>query len=428
MKHGKQADQQARRVCGVEGTERQAHGREVEDGSGFGALAARDVEAQEVVALSREDLGRRIEQAREAAGLSQTELAQIVDLSQSAISRIESGSRGVDSLELAGIADALRVSVVDLLEARPLAQRLRVAARQQEAESPVVESAINRVADVLRLWELLESQQHQPDHSAFDLPHRGLEINKGRALAKQARRLWGLGDDPLPDLFTVIEERAGLPLLLEPLGAGLDGLLVRTDDIAVALVDSSTFFGRQRFTAAHELCHFLMDDGDLLVIDEDIFAGGSAAEMRANAFAAHFLMPIDGIRRYIRDRRPLDESVIAELQVVFGVSLESLLWQLFNNGEIDDDQRRRFNEIGAKTLAFRAGYGDEWEAAEERRDVRRPPRALFLDALSAYAEGRLGIEPVANLAGRNDPETLRQELESHGIGRDERWWESTAPA
>jgi hypothetical protein len=120
--------------------------------------------------------------------------------------------------------------------------------------------------------------------------------------------------------------------------------------------------------------------------------------------------------------------VIAELQVVFGVSLESLLWHLLNNGEIDDEQRLRFKGIGAKTLAFRAGYADEWDAAEERRDVRRPPRALFLDALAAYAEGRLGIEPVANLAGRDDPETLRQELESHGIGRDERWWESTAPA
>lgn len=377
--------------------------------------------------LSREDLGLRIERAREAAGLSQTELAQIVELNQSAISRIESGSRGVDSLELAAIADALSVSVIDLLEARPLAQRLRVAARQQEVESPTVETAINRVADVLRLWELLESPVRAPDRSAFQLPRRGLEVDKGRELAKQAREVWNLGDDPLPDLFTVIEVRAGLPVLLEPLGAGLDGLLVRTDDIAVAVVDSSAFFGRQRFTAAHELCHFLMDDGDLLVVDEDIFAGRSPAEMRANAFAAHFLMPIDGISRYIRDR-PVDESVVAELQVVFGVSLESLLWHLLNNGEIDDQRRRRFKDIGAKTLAFRTGYGDEWRAAEERRDVRRPPRALFLDAISAYSEGRLGIEPLASLAGRDDPEALRQELENHGIGRDERWWEATAPA
>jgi Zn-dependent peptidase ImmA (M78 family)/transcriptional regulator with XRE-family HTH domain len=378
--------------------------------------------------LSRADLGRRIARAREAARLSQANVAERVSLSQSAISRIESGLRGVDSLELAGIADALGVSVLDLLEPRPLAQRLRVAARQQDAESTAVEKAIDRVSDVVRLWELIDV--HLPEHAsapAVHVPTRGLAIDQGRILAVEAREQWNLGDDPLPELFGVIEDMAGLPVLLEPLGSGLDGLLVRTEQLALALVDSSGTFGRQRFTAAHELCHFLAADGELLVVDKDVLAGGSTSEMRANAFAAHFLMPRVGIERYLRDRA-VDGNVLAELQFVFGVSLESLLWHLLNTGFISKNERRRFKQIGAKTLAFRAGYADEWDAAEQRRGVRRPPRMLLLEAIDAYAEGLIGIEPLADLLGRGDTEELRRELDDHGIGREDRWWEPTAPA
>ncbi|MFN8188055.1 MAG: XRE family transcriptional regulator [Gaiellales bacterium] len=379
-----------------------------------------------MTSLSRADLGSRIARARDAADLSQTDLAELIGLSQSAISRIESGQRGIDSLELAAIAEALGVSVLDLLEPRPLAQRLRVAARQQDVESTVVEKAIDRVSDVIRFWELIDRREPILVPT-FHAPDTGRAIDQGRTLADEARAQWDLGDDPLPDLFGVIEDQAGLPILLEPLGSGLDGLLVRTEEFALALVDSSGTFGRQRFTAAHELCHFLAGDGELLVIDEDVFAGGSTSEMRANAFAAHFLMPRDGIERYLRNRA-VDANVLAELQFVFGVSLDSLLWHLLNNEFISENDRRRIKQIGAKTLAFRAGYADEWDAAEKRRNVRRPPRMLLLEAIDAYADGLIGIEPLADLLGRDDREELRRELDDHGIGREDRWWEPTAPA
>lgn len=431
MNYGKQEDQQARRFSGIEGAERQAHEREVEDGGGFGALAARDVEAQEVMALSREDLGRRIERAREEAGLSQTELAQVVDLSQSAVSRIESGSRGVDSLELAGIARALGVAVLDLLETRPLAQQLRVAARAQGVDdTAALERAVDRVVDLIRLDEILVEiglPREQSKGSDVPPPRTGQKaITQGRELAEAMRVAWDLDDDPLPDLFSLIEDRAGVGVLLEPLEGGLAGLCARTEDIAMVLVDSSAPLGRQRFTASHELCHSLLREGELVLIDEQIAADGALPEMRANAFASNFLMPVDGVLRYVAGRE-IDETVVAELQFTFGVSLDALLWHLLNLKLITPEQRTALAQGGAKALAYRCGYGSEWDRQEAERDLTRPPRQLAERAIAAYDGGRLGIEVVARLLGRDDAETLRSELEAMGIG-DSSWWDSTDPA
>lgn len=379
--------------------------------------------------LSRTDLGQRIAAARDRAALSQAQLAAEIGLTQSAVSRIESGDRGVDSLELAAIAERLGVPVVELLETRPLASKLRLAARQEAVSGTTLDRAIDRVAEVMWLDELLreidgDAEQKAPPTLAVD--DRALAVDQGRQLAKQARELWGLDDDPLPDLFGLIEDRAGLGIVLEPLEDGLDGLCARADDSAIAVVDSSAIYGRQRFTAAHELCHFLLGDGGVLIVDENLFGQGFP-EMRANAFAAYFLMPETGIERWIRERA-IDGRVVTELQYTFGVSLDALLWHFLNLGKIDAGQRRELGRIGAKSLAYRFGYGPEWERIEGQRGARRAPGGLLRRALNAFADGKIGLEPVADLLGRRDLDALRRELEDHGIVHDARWWEADAPA
>jgi Zn-dependent peptidase ImmA (M78 family)/DNA-binding XRE family transcriptional regulator len=382
--------------------------------------------------LTQQQLGERIARARERLGLSQAELAERVDLSQSAISRIESAGRGVDSLELAAIADSLDVSVLDLLETEPLAEELRLAARLDDVTEPaVVDRAVNRVLDVVRLDRLLddlgEPEVDAPERPEMQAP-RGSAIEQGKRLAERVRQLWQLGDDPLPpNLFSLVEDRTGLGVALEPLQETIAGLCARLDDIVLVLVDSSATYGRQRFTLAHELCHCLVGDGDRLIVDERLLGRRSNVEMRANAFAAHFLMPAKAVRRYLRGRE-VNEEVVVELQYTFGVSLDALLWHLISLDLISDYRRDQINSTGAKALAFRYGYETEWARLEQERGQRRPPRPLHQRALRAYAKGRLGIEPLADLIGRRDLDALRRDLEDHGIVRDERWWEESAPA
>lgn len=384
------------------------------------------------MALTQEQLGARIGRARERAGLSQAELGARVELTQSAVSRIESGERGVDSLELAAIAEALDVSVLDLLESEPVAEELRVAARLDEATEPAtVDRALNRVLDVVRLDRLLdelgEPERGQQERTELEPPRNGAAVQQGQRLAERVRKLWSLGDDPLPsNLFSLIEDQSGLGIALEPLQERIAGLCARVGDLAIALIDSSAVVGRQRFTTAHELCHLLLGDGEQVLVDERL-TGRSLVEMRANAFAAHFLMPAKAVRRYLRERE-VDEEVAVELQYTFGVSLDALLWHLVNLDLISDYRRQQIHAVGPKALAFRYGYGGEWNRLEHERNIRRPPRPVHQRALAAYSKGLIGIEPLADLVGRRDVDALRRDLEDQGVVHDDRWWEETAPA
>jgi transcriptional regulator with XRE-family HTH domain len=63
------------------------------------------------------DIGKRIEEIREQAGLSQSALARAIGTSQSAISQIEAGDRNPSFDMLRQIAKALGVSVPHLVGA-----------------------------------------------------------------------------------------------------------------------------------------------------------------------------------------------------------------------------------------------------------------------------------------------------------------------
>lgn len=61
-------------------------------------------------------IGERIKEARQERGLSQEELAQIINSTKSAISRYESGKRQPRIEQLQRIADALNISAYDLID------------------------------------------------------------------------------------------------------------------------------------------------------------------------------------------------------------------------------------------------------------------------------------------------------------------------
>src|ERR671911_112782 len=113
-------------------------------------------------AVTQQELGQRIAGARRDRGWTQAELAARVGLTQTAVSRIETGARAVGSLELAELAEALGVSVLDLLRAgqRPM---LAIAARLGRFRDPgAVDRALRRAQTLTRLDELLDSVLDAP--------------------------------------------------------------------------------------------------------------------------------------------------------------------------------------------------------------------------------------------------------------------------
>lgn len=73
------------------------------------------------------DVGETVRYFRTEAGISQAELGRFAGISQSTVSRIEHGPRGLSTYEYRAFARALGVSEVALMRRRPRA-RLRAVA------------------------------------------------------------------------------------------------------------------------------------------------------------------------------------------------------------------------------------------------------------------------------------------------------------
>jgi Zn-dependent peptidase ImmA (M78 family)/DNA-binding XRE family transcriptional regulator len=364
-------------------------------------------------------LGGRILAVRQRLGLTQEELGRPLGLDKSAISRIERGERRVDSYELAVIAETLGVPAGELLSTRPRRGLLAVAARLTEtSHEKDVAAAVARVRRLLELDQILD-QIGIPNprggvQTGFELPTQGNARRAGRAVAEALRESLGLGNEPVADLSDLVERRLGIDVALEPLGEGVSGLCVRSEEVSLVLANSNPVAGHQRFTLAHELCHYLFDDPQPLLVDTQLIDSEEAGETRANAFAAHLLMPVQGIRSYV-EGRPLDARIITDMMFVFGVSLQALTWHLHELKMLDWTEVEDLRRVGAKALALRSGRWDSYQASEAQRDQVRPPARVYRRAIEAYVSGRIGIGPVAGLLQRPDEEELRVELTEAGL-------------
>ncbi|MBE0448525.1 MAG: helix-turn-helix transcriptional regulator [Actinobacteria bacterium] len=103
--------------------------------------------------LTERILGRNIERARQYSGLSQSELANLIGLDRSAISRIESGERRVDSIELVNIARALGISESSLLKTE---ETEILYLRAPEGEQEEIKQQVEWVNDFLEKYEFLK--------------------------------------------------------------------------------------------------------------------------------------------------------------------------------------------------------------------------------------------------------------------------------
>jgi Zn-dependent peptidase ImmA (M78 family) len=246
---------------------------------------------------------------------------------------------------------------------------------------------------------------------------RPVYVDEAEGRAAALRHELGLGSDALGDVFELVEH-LGLEVLRWPMGErGPDGFYLRNGDLALAVINSDKRFGRQRFTAAHELAHHLFDKA--AHIDTDLFAGRVVPELRANAFAAYFLMPGEGVRRWIegdvglhRLKGPLETEAIVHMCRHFGISYEATLFQLRALGWLRPREVDALRGAQPERIARWLGYSLEQEAAEQGRRVL-PPNYIRL-ALRAYAAGDVSFLRLAELL-RLDERSARALVDDAGV-------------
>ncbi|MFF8317813.1 helix-turn-helix domain-containing protein [Streptomyces bobili] len=360
--------------------------------------------------LSVELLAQRVRESITAANLTQQDLAEVVGISPSALSRALAGKRNFKSLEIALISDHLGIPVEDLLESEAAGgSETKIAARAQEGASPVIREAVYR-ADLLMKQDRLLSDIGVPSQDSLmdvALPE-GAPYEQGEGLARALRDRMGLGVDDLPtelnELAAFVERKLGVDVAFESFPEGLDGLCVSRDPFRLILISSRVAATRQRYTLAHELGHLVAGDSQDIKVDENVWAVKSPTETRANAFAAAFLMPAEPLKQVISEEGVSDAS-IAKLLGRLRVSLDALAFRLHNIGAVNSEGRDRIRAMSSTAIYLRAGRASDLQA----RNERRVPMPLLRRSVKAYVNGKIGVRPLADLLGV-DPKELLEEL------------------
>ncbi|MGH3282222.1 MAG: ImmA/IrrE family metallo-endopeptidase, partial [Trebonia sp.] len=242
---------------------------------------------------------------------------------------------------------------------------------------------------------------------------------EGSEFAKRFRQDHGLGVQPLGDLVAVIEQATGIDVAVLDVGPDEHGLTMR--DAARGRV----FIGvartrnpmRQRSTLGHELGHVVSEDWS----DGD--AGGwgdrTPAEVRADAFARHLLVPLAGLRDFVGTRSPVTVSTLSAVVQRFLVSPQVAAIALCQANYIDEATKRAWMMLSAPQLAARFGWSDQYHALQVTSDQRRAPQRLLACAIVGYSEGILPAQAIATLRGMS-LETVEAELEEAGVAPRER--------
>jgi Zn-dependent peptidase ImmA (M78 family)/transcriptional regulator with XRE-family HTH domain len=261
------------------------------------------------VELTREQLGQRIRAAREQCGLTQEQLAEPTRLSRVAIGQIEAGMRSVSSLELERIARAVNRDIKSFF-ASAFVERDALSALFRSDSALTAQWQLHKALqenltvgrEMTNLERLLGIDRAQLLTASYDLPapqSKWDAIQQGQKVASEERQRLSLGMAPLGDLCDLLESQ-GVRTGTVSLPSNISGLTLFDAAMGVfVFVNADHPPVRQRFSWAHEYAHVLLDHDRLNAISraED---RANLLEVRANAFAAEFMVPTDGTLQFVQ--------------------------------------------------------------------------------------------------------------------------------
>lgn len=147
---------------------------------------------------------------------------------------------------------------------------------------------------------LLDNEEISPKKAAFSFSKSGRFYKQhGYDAASALRCHLGYDSCKVPRNVFSDFRHIGIHVFRRKLTqSSISGLFVRHPIAgACVLVNHSEDVYRQRFSAAHEAAHALLDDGDDFGVSFSQWDMKNLSEIRANAFASHFLMPPDFLIR-----------------------------------------------------------------------------------------------------------------------------------
>ncbi|MBX7257354.1 MAG: ImmA/IrrE family metallo-endopeptidase [Candidatus Hydrogenedentes bacterium] len=255
-------------------------------------------------------LAKRLKEARESAQVTQEAAAEALALPRTAIVHIEAGNRAVSTLELVELAKLYGRDVASFFTeeeaAKPDEDALLTLYRVDPLfrDNPQVKESVSKCIEICRegmaLEEILDlSRRTGPPAYHVEPPRSPAEaVQQGERTAADERKRIGIGDSPVPDMADLITTQ-GVWASGAELPDEMSGLFLRHPAIGLTiLVNYHHAATRKRFSYAHEYAHCLLDRTQPVSITTS-HNQNNLSEVRANAFAAAFLMPAGGVSAFL---------------------------------------------------------------------------------------------------------------------------------
>jgi len=186
--------------------------------------------------------------------------------------------------------------------------------------------------------------------------------------------------------LTVIAQHCRATILYKPL-EGCAARITGNEDRAIITVDSNSRVERQRFSAAHELGHWMFDRGkvSLFSCDENVFLkewSNNNPETRANRYASDLLMPAAMFKPRAATFERVDFTTVKVLAKVFTTSLTATAIRLVEHSSLP------------AMLVCSSADGVEWAVRREGTKPLWPkkpgPETYAYDVLDGREDEALG--------------------------------------
>ncbi len=326
----------------------------------------------------------RLEQALAARGLTKGQLASLVGVAASTVTKWCKGDQAPEAETFERIASVLNLQSEWLT--RPLIKPITAPLYRSNASS--LKAARSKL-EARTEWgqELAVLLSEYVEYPQLNLPERTFEdpeqIDNAdiEAAADECRALWQLGRGPIQNL-TLAAESAGIIIVREETEiSAIEGLSSWSDLLGRPIVflsaDKANAF-RSRFDLAHEIGHLVLHKHIPRADDRDRY---NQMEKQAHKFASALLLPAETFSNEVRLPPNLDNLLI--LKQRWGVSVAAMMMRLHVLGLLSDEEKLSlFKRRSARWGVKAEPYDDKWEI-ESPRLMRRTVELLINEGILA---------------------------------------------
>jgi Zn-dependent peptidase ImmA (M78 family)/transcriptional regulator with XRE-family HTH domain len=312
--------------------------------------------------------------ARETRGLTQSELADRLSVTQGKLSKIESGYLQVSQEDINNIASTLNYPIHFFFQKDSIyGPGVSELFHRKRQSMPIKLLKKNHAIVQLRhmqIERLLKSVDiGNINISTIDIDEP--EAPTPEQVAKMTRAAWNLPAGPINNVVAVIEDAGGIIVPCDLDTNKIDAMsrwIPGTPPLF--FVNTRMPADRVRFTLCHELGHIIMHR-----------IPNSDMESQADAFAAEFLMPSQDIRSSL-DNLTLDK--LSSLKQYWKVAMSALVYRAKTLNKITENQARYLYMQMAR-LGYKTKEPDYLEPPKEQPQLFYDLARVHLEELNYTA-------------------------------------------